>query len=170
MSVEQMVTERLLLVPFTYEVASSLLEGHYDVVLRKGFFLGEGWPDEDAIETLPKIIYNLNAVGGEPSGFESWMIIRQDNRTIIGDTGFKGRPNADGEVDIGYAIIEKERKKGYGVEAAKGLAEWALSQPDVKAITAKCLLNNIDSAKVLVKMGFKETGRDGEYISWSIVK
>ncbi|WP_231637398.1 GNAT family N-acetyltransferase [Paenibacillus sp. FJAT-27812] len=97
MSVEQMVTERLLLVPFTYEVASSLLEGRYDVVLHKGFFLGEGW----------------------------------HNRTFIGDTGFKGRPNADGEVDIGYAIMEKERKQGYGVEAAKGLAKWALSEPDV---------------------------------------
>jgi ribosomal-protein-alanine N-acetyltransferase len=169
MTVEQISTNRLYLVPFTHKIATCILEENYDELTNKGIVLGEGWPDEDAIETLPKIIKNLDLVES-PTGFESWMIIKKDRMMIIGDTGFKGRPNSMGEVDIGYAIIEKERKNGYGIEAAKGLASWAFSRPEVKVITAKCLLNNKDSARILEKMGFKEITRDDEMISWSIGK
>ncbi|MDR5000979.1 GNAT family N-acetyltransferase [Brevibacillus parabrevis] len=100
--------------------------GNFDELLADGYRLGDGWPDEDAIETLPKIIKNLELVG-EPTGFESWMIVKQDGNTIIGDAGFKGRPNDQGEVDIGYGIIGNERKKGFAVEAARGLVHWAFS-------------------------------------------
>jgi ribosomal-protein-alanine N-acetyltransferase len=168
MSVEQITTNRLVLIPFTYNIASSILKRDYNEVRSNGFSLGEGWPDEDAIETLPKIIKNLDLVGRTPTGFESWMILIKDTMTIIGDIGFKGTPNLEGEVDIGYAIVEKERKKGYGIEAVKGLMDWAFAQPEVKAITAKCLINNVDSARILEKMGFGEIGRDEIFISWSL--
>ncbi|TGV29651.1 N-acetyltransferase, partial [Mesorhizobium sp. M00.F.Ca.ET.186.01.1.1] len=134
-----------------------------------GYRLGDGWPDEDAIETLPKIIKNLELVG-EPTGFESWMIVKQDGNTIIGDAGFKGRPNDQGEVDIGYGIIGNERKKGFAVEAARGLVHWAFSQPEVKAITARCRIDNADSAKILGKLNFQEKLRDEEMICWSLTR
>ncbi|WP_040950619.1 GNAT family N-acetyltransferase [Gorillibacterium massiliense] len=168
MGVKQISTDRLLLVPFTFEIATSVLENNYNELTDKGFNLASGWPDDDAIETLPKIIKNLELVGRQPSGFESWLIIRKDRMMIIGDAGFKGRPNAEGKVDLGYAIIEGEREKGYGTEAAKALADWACSQPEVKSITAKCLVTNSGSAKVLRKIGFAEVSRDEEMISWSL--
>ena len=88
--------------------------------------------------------------------------------TIIGDAGFKGRPNSAGEVDIVYAIIEHERKQGYGIEATQSLIDWALSNPEVKTITAKSLLNNIGSASILRKMKFNEIFRNEELIHWSL--
>ncbi|MGF9908687.1 GNAT family N-acetyltransferase [Brevibacillus porteri] len=159
-------TQRLILIPFTHRIATNILQENYKELLDMELTLGKGWPDEDAMETIPKIIKALELTG-EPTGFESWMIITKDGMKIIGDVGFKGAPNAEGEVDIGYGIIEAERKKGYAYEAAEGLANWALLQPDVKKITAKCLLDNKDSAKLLVKMGFTEIKRDDTMIYWS---
>lgn len=53
------------------------------------FKKGKSWPDDDIMETLPIIIYNLSRVES-PTGFESWMIIKNDTLEIIGDAGFKG--------------------------------------------------------------------------------
>ncbi|MED1782238.1 GNAT family N-acetyltransferase [Brevibacillus fortis] len=159
-------TQRLLLIPFTHKIATNVLQENYEELMGMGLTLGKGWPDADTMETIPKIIIALE-LAGKPTGFESWMIITTDGMEIIGDAGFKGGPNTEGEVDIGYGIIEAERKKGYAYEAAAGLTNWALSQPKVKKITAKCLLDNIDSAKILVKMGFEEIKRDDTMIYWS---
>ncbi|MGG4440941.1 GNAT family N-acetyltransferase [Brevibacillus fortis] len=159
-------TQRLLLIPFTHRIATNVLQENYEELMGMGLTLGKGWPDADTMETIHKIIIALERAG-ESTGFESWMIITTDGMKIIGDAGFKGGPNTEGEVDIGYGIIEAERKKGYAYEAAAGLTNWALSQPKVKKITAKCLLDNIDSAKILVKMGFEEIKRDDTMIYWS---
>jgi len=84
------------------------------------------------------------------------MIMRQNNMFVIGDARFKGNPNANGEVDIGYSIIEKEQKKGYGFETAKKLADWAFLQQDVKHIRASCLISNIASARIIEKVGMQK--------------
>lgn len=169
MSLEKITTERLLLIPFTRTICTAILEGHFEVLIDQGFTLGEGWPDQETIETIPKILKNLQLVM-EPSGFESWMIVKKDRMTLIGDAGFKGGPNSKGEIDIGYGIIEHERKKGYGIEAAQGLVNWAFSKPEVDTITAKSFIHNIDSAKILGKMRFKEIARDADMIHWSLKK
>ncbi|WP_439881235.1 GNAT family N-acetyltransferase [Pontibacter sp. MBLB2868] len=165
MPIEHIHTERLVLIPFTLPVADALLQGEVGILRKIGLLPTPYWPDQEAIETLPKIIKNLKLVH-EPTGFESWMVVLKSNMTVIGDAGFKGLPNADGEVDIGYAIIKQEHKKGYGMEVANGLAEWAFLQPVTKAITAKCLIGNTASARILHKLGLRETERNDKLISW----
>ena len=132
-----------------------------------GFKKGKSWPDEDVIETLPKIINNLSQVEA-PTGFESWMIIKNDTLEIIGDAGFKGY-NPEGEnIDIGYGIIKEERRNGYAEEAATALIKWAFSNEIVKEITAKCLIDNVGSINLLEKLHFEETKRDDEMAYWMI--
>lgn len=125
------------------------------------------WPDQETMDTLPRIIKSLEKVK-EPTGFESWMIVLKHNSTVIGDAGFKGEPNRDGSVDIGYSIIEQEQQRGYGMETAKALIEWAFRQPSVKSVTAKCLLENAASARILEKLCMKELIRDDEVIYWKL--
>lgn len=169
MSTEQILSDRLIFIPFTLDIATSILEGNLDVLEVLGLKTDKNWPDDETIETLPKIIKNLELVM-QPTGFESWMIVKQDNMFVIGDAGFKGKPNANGEVDIGYSIIEKEQKRGYGFETAKKLADWAFSQEEVNFITASCSINNIASARILEKLGMQEISRDKEMIYWRISK
>lgn len=166
---KKIATDRLYLIPFTIEICEELLQGNTTILSQYGLKPSIDWPDEDMLETLPRILINLKKVPA-PSGFESWMIIKRDNDMIIGDIGFKGVPNLGSAVDIGYGITLNERRKGYASEAIAGLIQWAFSQPSVKLITAQSLLDNTGSAKTLEKQGFKRTGLLGEFIQWRLVR
>ena len=169
MQLENIYTERLVLIPYTREIATEILGGRYQLLYDLGISLGTGWPDAAELETVPKILKNLERVN-EPSGFESWMIIVRPEMKIIGSTGFKGVPNEEGSIDIGYGIISQEQKKGYAIEAVTALANWALAKNEVNNITARCLLTNSSSARLLEKMKFIEISRDDEMIYWKLTK
>ena len=133
MQLENIYTKRLVLIPYTREIATEILGGRYQLLYDLGISLGTGWPDAAELETVPKILKNLERVN-EPSGFESWMIIVRPEMKIIGSTGFKGVPNEEGSIDIGYGIISQEQKKGYAIEAVTALANWALAKNEVNNI------------------------------------
>lgn len=160
-------TERLILIPFTIEICTNVLNGDFNDILQMGLKKGISWPDSDVIETLPKIITNLSQVK-YPTGFESWMIIKKDTFEIIGDLGFKGFNYEENNIDIGYGIIKEERRKGYAEEATSELIKWALSKEKVKEITARCLIDNTSSIRLLQKLNFIETKKDNEMIYWAL--
>ncbi|WP_131536113.1 GNAT family N-acetyltransferase [Pedobacter nototheniae] len=163
--IEFISTERLILIPFTKEIITSIKQEEGFLLKTCNLNYGTGWPDEEAKETFPKIEKNLTLVIN-PTGFESWIIVKKENQTIIGDAGFKGRPNDCGEIDIGYAIISAERQNGYAIETVNALIIWAFNQTGVAAITASCFIPNIRSKKVLQKTGFRKTKEDDEMIYW----
>ena len=160
-------TERLILVPFTKQICENILNSDFSDLIKLGFYKGKSWPDEDVIETLPKIIDNLSPLEA-PTGFESWMIIKADTLEIIGDAGFKGFNDDEKNADIGYGIIQEERKKGYAEEAVKGLIKWAFSQETVKEITANCAHDNQNSINLLNKLNFTKEKQDNEMLHWSL--
>ena len=169
MQLENIYTDRLVLIPYTRKMATEILGGHYQELFDLGISFDAGWPDAAELETLPKILKNLELVN-EPTGFESWMIIVKLGMKIIGSTGFKGVPNEEGSIDIGYGIISQEQKKGYAIEAATALAGWAFKKTEVKRITARCVIKNTNSARLLNKMKFIEIFRDDEMIYWKLEK
>ena len=168
MHLENIYTDRLVLIPYTKKIATGILGGNYQELFNLGISFDEGWPDAIELETVPKILKNLELVN-KPTGFESWMIVVKQGMKIIGSTGFKGVPNDEGSIDIGYGIISQAQKKGYAIEAVTALAKWAFSKPEVKMITARCVLNNMNSARLLGKMKFIEISRDDEMIYWKLV-
>ncbi|MEO6902020.1 MAG: GNAT family N-acetyltransferase [Bacteroidia bacterium] len=163
--IERLLTKRLILIPFTAQICKNLINNDFTDVYKMGFKKGISWPDEDVKETLPKIINNLSQVKS-PTGFESWMIVKNDTLEIIGDAGFKGFNATEKNVDIGYGIIKEERRKGYAEEAVIALIKWAFSKGVVKEITAECLLDNISSIHLLKKLNFIETSKDNETLHW----
>lgn len=167
MNIENLETERLLLIPFTKLICQLVNDKNFEGLKNKGLIPGDGYPDQETLDTIPKIILNLELVN-TPTGFESWLIIIKQEMKIIGDIGFKGIPNQFGEVDLGYGIIETEQRKGYAIEAAKALSNWAFSHPNVKKITAKCLIDNYGSVKILEKLNFKKTAQDESMQYWSL--
>jgi [ribosomal protein S5]-alanine N-acetyltransferase len=169
MSIHPIHTERLILIPFTLEASHSLLAGDKSILIRYNLNPTPYWPDQETMDTLPRIVKRLEQLP-EPTGFESWMIVLKQNATVIGDAGFKGGPNEEGAVDIGYSIIEQEKQRGYGLETARALSEWAFRHPQVKAVTANCLLGNTASIRLLEKLGMQEVNRDEEMIYWRISK
>jgi len=167
LEVEKLTTKRLILKPFTIQVCRNLL--NYDFVdleilnLKKG----NGWPDIDVIETLPKIINNLSKVDS-PTGYESWMIIKKDTLEIIGDLGFKGLNYEEKNIDLGYGIIKEERRKGYAEEAVNEIIKWAFSNDIIKEITANCLTDNLNSINLLSNFNFRQLRIENDMIYWNL--
>lgn len=165
MKIELLETERLILVPFTIEICEKILDEDFGFLNEMKLKKGNGWPDDEVLDTLPKIINKLSEVDS-PTGFESWMIIKKDSKEIIGDAGFKGFNIEEFNADLGYGIIEIERRKGYAQEAAKALIKWAFSNKKLKEITARCMADNINSMNLLNKLNFKLVKKDNEMIHW----
>jgi len=162
-------TERLMLIPADYNLVQSLHKGQYDVIEGMGLKLGLGWPRNDT-KTILGVFSQIMEASKEPSGFEFWMIVKDEDKTIIGDIGFKGAPNDKGEVEIGYGIIESEWRNGYGYEAVQGLVNWAFAQTAVNIVKASCLWNNQGSIGILRKLAMEEVSRDEELIHWELHK
>ncbi|MEO7446047.1 MAG: GNAT family N-acetyltransferase [Ferruginibacter sp.] len=169
LEIERLNTERLILIPFTIQICKNFLKEDYSDLERWNFKKGKSWPDNDVIETLPKIINNLSKVES-PTGFESWMIIKKDTLEIIGDLGFKGFNYEDENIDIGYGIIKEERRKGYAEEAVSEIIKWAFSNEIVREITANCLTENINSINLLTKLKFIQLKTENGMIYWALKK
>ena len=162
------LTNRLILIPFTIKICNDILNNNFETIERLGLKRGKNWPDSDTLETLPKIISNLSKVF-LPTGFESWMIIKKETNEIIGDIGFKGLNKINNNCDLGYGIIESERRKGYAEEAAKSLINWVLNNDSSITITASTLIDNENSIKLLQKLNFIEIIRDEILIYWKFL-
>ncbi|WP_316821250.1 GNAT family N-acetyltransferase [Pedobacter gandavensis] len=169
MKSKKITTERLYLLPFTTEIAREVMDGQFTSLSKMGLNLAEGWPDQELIECLPRVIMALELVTA-PTGFESWMIIDKERKTIVGDLGFKGGPDENGHVDLGYGILASERRKGYAVEAGRALIKWAFKQPEVKVITAKCEHINAASTKTLMQLGFYQKFIKEEMVHWFLLR
>ena len=162
-------TERLFLVPMTFQFVSKILNDDIFAYEDLDIEPTPGWPNMDTREILPIIKEKLSSQP-IPDGFGPWLFIDKENNCIIGDGGFKGSPNSKGEIDLGYGTIESKRRQGYTFEAVTSLVKWALSQENVKVITADCLKCNIPSLNLLKKLGMVEIKQDDSVIYFALWK
>jgi [ribosomal protein S5]-alanine N-acetyltransferase len=168
-SLKNILTDRLIIVPITFEMTQALLAGSNEEIEKLGIKTDINWPTQDTMDILP-IIYESLEKDRIPSGFETWMIVKKDNMQVVGDIGFKGKPDEKGEVEVGYGLVENERGKGIGFESLTAIINWAVSQDNVKVIKADCLIDNKPSARILEKVGMKEINRDQDLIYWELIK
>jgi hypothetical protein len=69
-------TERLTLIPVTYEITSSLIKGSSEEIEKLGIAAHSNWPTEGTKRILPIINKALEETRC-PSGFEFWMIVNK---------------------------------------------------------------------------------------------
>lgn len=97
-----------------------------------------------------------------------WVIALKDINRFIGTIMIKNYPNEKGEVIIGYSIEEEYRGKGFMTEVLNGLIKWMLLNPEVKAVVADTLKDNIPSQRVLQKIGMINYLEDEECLWWRL--
>ena len=66
---------------------------------------------------------------------------------------------------VGYSIDKDHEGKGYGKRALRLLCDYAFSELELHRLEASTLLNNIKSQRVLKGCGFKELGRNEQYLN-----
>ncbi|WP_323741899.1 GNAT family N-acetyltransferase [Salinibacillus xinjiangensis] len=159
-------TDRLKLITFTVDMMCASLQGKEAFEKISNYYVDDEYPMEDYKQLLP---YKIDRFQQFPEEME-WegIIIHRDSQTIMGDMGFKGGPNSEGVMDLGYSIVTSYQGKGYATEMAKAMVEWGLRQPRVNRITASCDESNLPSIRVLEKAGFKRVGKEEQEIYWSI--
>lgn len=135
-------TDRLHISPLGEEALSVLYAQETDADMRKAY-----WDMLKTMEQLP---------GREEWGSE-WRISLLSGQ-MIGGICFKGAPDADGMVEIGYGIDEAYRRKGYAAEAVRGMVAWAIAQTGVHCVVAQTEAGNDISQRLLLNNGFVRDG------------
>lgn len=125
--------------------------------------LAEDWPPEFWYEAVPVMGAWISNKPETGRGWGMWlMVLRSDprngQRTLIGDLGFKGPPDREGRVDIGYSTVPSRRGRGYTSEAVGALCEWALADVRVRRLVGETFDTIPDSIRVLEKNGFEYAG------------
>jgi ribosomal-protein-alanine N-acetyltransferase len=164
---------RIELLPLTIPMMEGIIAsdrkkatGGYDVV----FF--DPMLPFDLAEALPFILARIR----ERPETESWwarLIVRRDDRAVIGSVGFAGPPDHDGKVTMGYSVDPAEEGKGFATEAARMQMAWGFAQSDVRAVRATISPLNGASLRIAAKCGMKNVGMthdddEGELEVWEI--
>jgi len=86
---------------------------------------------------------------------EKFFFIEKKDRSRIGSIGHYP---AGKSLEIGYAVISGERRKGYGAEAVEIMVDYLFLSRDIVRVQAHTHVKNRASQKVLEKNGFKKEG------------
>ncbi|GAQ19775.1 GNAT family acetyltransferase [Oceanobacillus picturae] len=120
----------------------------------------------------PHINLYIEELKEDPSliGWGVWLVINREDYNIIGDIGFKGKPNLENTVEVGYGIIPSAQNKGYATEAVREIIKWAFSFENVKKIVAECQNDNLSSVRVLEKLQMERTEPEKNMLKWQLNK
>lgn len=140
--------------------------GEEEFEKRKGLELSK--PNEFEKE-LAKEFYGITLHNEKDRlWFRLWRFINVHDNKKVGGALFKGAPNQNGEVEIGYGIDEEYQGQGYATEAIKETIKWALEQEGVLAVIAETEKDNIPSQKVLQKIGMIKYAETDTAFLWRI--
>lgn len=141
------ITERLLLRPGWAEDAPALARavGRWDVARNLAHL---AWPcsEEDAARFL--------AAPCDPRR-PRFLICLRDGNWIVGGIGLYG----DDAAELGYWIAQDHRGRGYASEAAEAVLALADASLRLPRVSASQPLDDPASARILGKLGFRETGQ-----------
>ena len=92
---------------------------------------------------------------------------------VVGLCSYKGPPDEQGKVEIGYGVAAKRRRLGHATAAAALLVAEALADPRVRRLVAETALSNLASQRVAQANGFIRTGTshdadEGEMVVWTL--
>ena len=161
----KLITNRTILFPIDMEIINVISDGTLSRFSE--YYHNEEWPENDLTDALPVFRELLKENGND--GFNLWLIVEKENNQIIGSAGYIGKPNNEGNVEIGFGIIPSKRGKGFCHESVEALLKWGLSHDEVKNIIAQCDKSNIASRKTLEKLGFEYIGEKDNLLIWKMI-
>lgn len=93
----------------------------------------------------------------ERLGYSNYTIIRKEGHKKIGTCGLYDREGLEW-IDIGFAFLPDYEKKGFAFEASTRIKEAAFTDFGIEIISAITTKENIESQKLLEKLGLKLIG------------
>ena len=143
-------TERLLLKPMSTEDAPFLLE----LLNSPKWIKYVGDRNVHTIEEATNYINTKMIPQLEKLGYSNYTVIRKTDKVKLGSCGLYDREDLEG-VDIGFAFLPQYENMGYAFESASKMKEVAFNQFNLKKLSAITTKENIDSQRLLEKLGLK---------------
>lgn len=133
-------TKRLYMVPQTAEMLEELISKQTDEHLKAAY---------------TEMLNGVKSHPGKEKWYTNWIICLNGSGLIIGGVCFKGEPNDNHEVEIGYGINQEYQNQGFATEALRAMTNWAFSQPSCYYVQALTETGSESSKKVLENNKFK---------------
>lgn len=149
------LTPSLRLIPCTLELLYWIIEENdFQLGTALDVSIAPGW-STFGLEPF-KWTRDVQAAKPEHEGWLTYLTILDKSDKLIGTCGYKGKPDAEGIVEIGYEIAESYQLRGLASEAALALTKRAFTFPEVNAVLAHTLPEANPSGSVLKKVGFQQ--------------
>ncbi|WP_405623211.1 GNAT family N-acetyltransferase [Streptomyces sp. NBC_00076] len=152
-------TDRLILRPWSPDEIATVLHG------SRLDHWAEDFPAEGDQVVAGLIGRNADWLGA----YGHRLVVERGSGLVVGSVGLFWPPT-DGALELGYGIVPTRRGRGYAPEAARALAEFALTAPDVHTVQADVETANPSSVRVLEKAGFQEIGRQDGVARFHVTK
>lgn len=97
-------------------------------------------------------------------GFSWWAFIERETGRLVGAgcIQYLGRDPANPH-EIGWRLVPDKWGQGLASEAARAMAGWAFEALGARSLVAVCLPENVDSAKLMRKLGMRYRGEEAWY-------
>lgn len=122
---------------------------------RLGALIATGWEEYGSAMQVSRDKLRANPV---LSGWWTHLVLVDSPPTIVGVCGYTGPPNADGAVEIAYAIAPVFQGQGLATRAAAELIRRAFADDRVRLVCAHTLPEHNASTRVLEKLGMHFVG------------
>lgn len=127
-------------------------------------------PDQQAMVSPAWVAAVRATQPGDPWRL-SWQVQERVSGAQVGGIAFKGLPDSDGMVEVGYGIEPEFQGRGYATEATLALVQFASESGQVRVVRAHTLSDHRASLRVLEKCGFQFVGdvldpEDGPVVRW----
>jgi RimJ/RimL family protein N-acetyltransferase len=164
-------TERLLIRPTSEDDAEFIFE----LLNTPKWIKYIGDRDVRSVEKAKDYITEKMVPQLERLGYSNYTLIGKQDGKKIGTCGLYDRDGLEG-IDIGFALLPEDEKKGFAFEASNKLKEAAFNEFGIERISAITTKDNVASQRLIVKLGLKLTGtiklpdNDQELLLYTIEK
>lgn len=168
-------TERLQLIACNKMHLNALAQSEQALADLIGVELAENWlVFPEPVKFIPHALRMLES-NPQILRWGMHLFIHKGENKIIGNGGFKGMPDENGMVEIGYAFSPLFENQGFATEAARGMIDYAFSWASVQMVDAHTLAEENASGRVLQKCGMtriaeKYDEEDGDIWQWRILR
>lgn len=157
----KLTTDRLFLteitkadIPFIHEMNSFEEVAHFNTI---------GIPKD--LEVTAKMLQDLiEDPYKEVRTQYGWAIRLKETNTFIGEFGMNLAAPRKRRAEVHYSLLPTFWGNGYATEAAKAVLRFGFNELELHRIEAGCAVDNINSIKVLERIGMQREGRHREIL------
>ena len=160
-------TERLRLLPLTTKQLGLFLASPRQLEQELGFPVSRDVVTEQIRRAIGMKLEKMAQADESAHIWHTyWLVVVAAEPFGAGLSGFKGLPDTNGEVEIGFGIDAAYQGKGYTTEAVRAMLDWAFQHPGCQSIVARDTKKwNLASLRILAKMGMTVYAETGDALS-----